>query len=101
MCDVPEVVILQIQAGGVGISLPWIHHVGNAAPDWNPFLEQQSIYRAFRVTTKHDVRVTSLYFERTIDLEIQKKQAMKLERSLEWTGDTVESISEYIRMPII
>lgn len=100
MQDVPEVVIIQIQAGGVGISLPWIHHVVNAAPDWNPFLEQQSIYRAYRVTTKHDVRVTSLYFERTIELDIHKKQSAKLSRAIEWTGDPIESISEYIRMPV-
>lgn len=101
MQDVPEVVIIQIQAGGVGISLPWIHHVVNAAPDWNPFLEKQSIYRAYRVTTKHDVRVTSLYFKQTIELAIQQRQTEKMNRSIEWTGDSIESISEYIRMPEI
>jgi SNF2 family DNA or RNA helicase len=101
MQDIPEVVIIQIQAGGVGISLPWIHHVVNAAPDWNPFLEKQSIYRAYRVTTKHDVRVTSLYFKQTIELAIQKRQTEKMKRSIEWTDDPIESISEYIRMPQI
>ena len=97
----PEVVILQIQAGGVGISLPWVHHVVNAAPDWNPFLEQQSIYRAYRVTTKHDVRVTSMYFRDTIEVSMQKRQTEKVEKGAAWVGDPIESISEYIRMPII
>lgn len=97
----PEVVILQIQAGGVGISLPWVHHVINAAPDWNPFLEQQSIYRAYRVTTKHDVTVTSMYFRDTIELDMQKRQADKMTAGAEWLGDPIESVSEYIRMPII
>jgi SNF2 family DNA or RNA helicase len=101
MQDVPEVVIIQIQAGGVGISLPWIHHVINTSPDWNPFLEKQSIFRAYRVTTKHDVRVTSLYLKQTIELAIQKRQTEKMKRSIEWTDDPIESISEYIRMPEI
>lgn len=95
----PEVVILQIQAGGVGISLPWIHHVVNAAPDWNPFLEQQSIYRAYRVTTKHDVRVTAMYFRDTIEVSMQERQKEKFTRGAEWVDDPIESISEYIRMP--
>ena len=69
--------------------------------DWNPFLEKQSIYRAYRVTTKHDVRVTSLYFKQTIELAIQQRQTEKMKRSIEWTGDPIESISEYIRMPEI
>ena len=94
-----EVVLLQIQAGGVGISLPWIHHVINAAPDWNPFLEKQSIYRAYRINTEHDVLVTSMYLRNTIEIAMQLRQKEKLERSVEWTNDSIESISEYIAMP--
>lgn len=97
----PEVVILQIQAGGVGISLPWIHHVINAAPDWNPYLEQQSIYRAYRVNTKHHVRVTSMYFKDTIELDMQKRQTEKLTKGIKWTDDPISSIEDYIRMPRI
>jgi SNF2 family DNA or RNA helicase len=99
--NTPEVVILQIQAGGVGISLPWVHHVVNAAPDWNPFLEQQSIYRAYRVNTKHDVRVTAMYFRDTIEVDMQKRQADKMMAGAEWVGDPFDSVSEYIRMPIM
>ena len=96
----PRVLLLQIAAGGVGLSLPWVHHVIHTSPDWNPFLEQQATFRALRATTPHDVRVTSLYFERTIDCTIQAKQAVKFEESLKWTGDLPQTISEFISMPV-
>ena len=96
----PRVLLLQIAAGGVGLSLPWVHHVVHTSPDWNPFLEQQATFRALRATTKHDVRVTSLYFRRTIDCTIQARQATKFEESLQWTGDAPKTISEFISMPV-
>lgn len=96
----PRVLLLQIVAGGVGLSLPWVDHVIHTSPDWNPFLEKQASYRALRATSTHDVRVTSMYFERTIDTHIQQKQAVKFEASLEWTGDSHRSITEFISMPV-
>ncbi|NBR61699.1 MAG: DEAD/DEAH box helicase [Actinobacteria bacterium] len=97
----PRVLLLQIKAGGVGLSLPWIHHVINTSPDWNPFMELQAIYRAYRITTRHDVQVTNLYFNKTIDTRIHDAQITKLEESLKWTGDIPESISAFISMPIV
>lgn len=91
----PSVVLLQIQAGGVGISLPWVHHVINTSPDWNPFLEQQAMYRAYRITTPHDVRVTQVYLQQTIDGHIHGLQREKLLRSLFWTGDDAETIEPF------
>jgi len=96
----PRVLLLQIVAGGVGLSLPWVDHVIHTSPDWNPFLEKQASYRALRATTTHDVRVTSMYFERTIDTHIQEKQSRKFEASLEWTGDSPTTIEEFISMPV-
>lgn len=95
----PTVLLLQIQAGGVGISLPWVHHVINAAPDWNPFLEKQSIYRAYRINTTHNVEVTSMYFRDTIDIRIQGRQREKLERGRVWMNDDESSISAFVGMP--
>lgn len=97
----PTVILLQIKAGGVGLSLPWVHHVINTSPDWNPFLELQAMYRAYRITTKHNVHVTNMYFRKTIDTEIQMKQTYKLARSLTWTGDNEDTISDFISMPIV
>jgi SNF2 family DNA or RNA helicase len=99
--DRPTVLLLQIQAGGVGISLPWVHHVINASPDWNPFLEQQSIYRAYRITTPHDVDVTSLYFRNTVDIHIQERQREKMEKGAAWLGDDPRSILPFVEMPAI
>jgi SNF2 family DNA or RNA helicase len=96
----PRVLLLQIVAGGVGLSLPWVDHVIHTSPDWNPFLEKQASYRALRATSTHDVRVTSMYFSRTIDTRIQERQASKFEQSLEWTGDAPKTIAEYISMPV-
>jgi SNF2 family DNA or RNA helicase len=96
----PRVLLLQIVAGGVGLSLPWVDHVIHTSPDWNPFLEKQASYRALRATSTHDVRVTSMYFSRTIDTHIQERQADKFEQSLEWTGDAPKTIAEYISMPV-
>ena len=97
--DKPTVIVLQIQAGGVGISLPWVHHVINAAPDWNPFLEKQAIYRAYRANTPHDVNVTAMYFKNTIEIDMQTRQAEKMKRAAEWLNDPLESISAYVSMP--
>jgi SNF2 family DNA or RNA helicase len=91
----PMVLLLQIQAGGVGLSLPWVHHVINASPDWNPFLEQQAMYRAYRINTKHDVHVTSLHFRETIEVHIHAKQVGKLERGAEWLGDNPDRIRPF------
>jgi SNF2 family DNA or RNA helicase len=88
----PSVVLLQIKAGGVGISLPWVHHVINTSPDWNPFLEKQAMYRAYRITTPHDVRVTQVYLNHTIDGHIHSLQREKMMRSLYWTGDEEDSV---------
>jgi SNF2 family DNA or RNA helicase len=96
----PRVLLLQIVAGGVGLSLPWVDHVIHTSPDWNPFLEKQASYRALRATSRHDVYVTSMYFARTIDTHIQERQASKFEQSLEWTGDAPKTIAEYISMPV-
>jgi len=96
----PRVLLLQIVAGGVGLSLPWVDHVIHTSPDWNPFLEKQASYRALRATSTHDVRVTSMYFSRTIDTQIQQRQAGKFEQSLEWTGDSHRTIAEFISMPV-
>lgn len=96
--SIPTVVLMQIQAGGVGISMPWIHHVINTSPDWNPFLERQAIYRAYRLTTKHDVHVTQIYLQLTIDGNIHTKQIQKLTRSLHWTGDTEPTIQDFLVM---
>ena len=95
----PSVILLQIQAGGVGISLPWVHHVINAAPDWNPFLEQQSMYRAYRINTQHDVDVTSMYFRDTIDVAIQARQKQKMERAIEWLDDHPDTIEQFVAKP--
>lgn len=97
----PTVVLLQIQAGGVGISLPWVHHVINTSPDWNPFLERQAIFRAYRLTTKHNVHVTQLYLRDTIDARIHTKQAQKLMRSLYWTGDSEASVQDFIEEQLL
>lgn len=100
MVGASRVLLLQIQAGGVGISLPWVHHVINTSPDWNPFLELQAVYRAYRINTSHDVKVTSMYFRDTVDIQIQNRQKEKFVKSLDWTGDAPESISEFINMPV-
>lgn len=97
----PVVLLLQIKAGGVGLSLPWVHHVINTSPDWNPFLELQAMYRAYRITTKHDVSVTNMYFKHTIDMRIQDQQTRKLVESLQWTGDAEYTITDFISMPIV
>lgn len=97
----PTVVLLQIQAGGVGISLPWVHHVINTSPDWNPFLERQAIFRAYRLTTKHNVHVTQMYLRDTIDKQIHTKQVQKLMRSLYWTGDSEASVEDFIEQELM
>ena len=55
--NLPEVLIIQINAGGVGINLQQFSEVYFTSADWNPSNEIQAICRAYRLGQKNTVTV--------------------------------------------
>lgn len=55
--NLPKVLIIQINAGGVGINLQQFSEVYFTSADWNPSNEIQAICRAYRLGQKNTVAV--------------------------------------------
>ena len=55
--NLPKVLIIQINAGGVGINLQQFSEVYFTSADWNPSNEIQAICRAYRIGQKNIVSV--------------------------------------------
>ena len=58
--DIPQVLIIQIAAGGVGLNLQRYSRVYLLSPDWNPCNEIQAIGRSHRLGQTHPVKVRRL-----------------------------------------
>ena len=52
-----DVLVIQIQAGGVGLNLQTFNQVYFSSPHWNPSLEDQAICRAYRLGQTKKVHV--------------------------------------------
>ena len=80
----PKVMLIQINAGGVGLNLQQFKHVFITSPNWNPSNEIQAVARAHRIGQKHPVHVHRfiLYDQKeeflTIDQYISDTQNKKL-----------------------
>lgn len=107
----PNVLLVQIKAGGVGLNLQEFTQIFITTPDWNPSNEIQAIARAHRMGQRRDVHVhrMSLHDNKgefdTIDERITSIQANKraLMASIlhedsaldvgEWDTSMIENIS--------
>jgi SNF2 family DNA or RNA helicase len=72
-----QALVIQIQAGGVGLNLQCATRVYITSPTWNPTHEIQAICRSHRLGQDHIVKCFRLIIEDTIEermLEIQNKK---------------------------
>lgn len=61
------VMIVQIQAGGVGLNLQCATRVYITAPEWNPVVELQAIARVYRLNQQHEVKCTRVIMSGTVE----------------------------------
>ena len=81
------VIVMQIQAGSVGLNLQEASRVYMMTPHWNATSEMQAMSRAHRVNTVHTVEVTRLVVLNTIEEYMHHKQQSKLEIAAELLDD--------------
>lgn len=85
----PEVMLLSLKAGGVGITLTAADHVLLLDPWWNPAVEAQAGDRAHRIGQKNSVLIQRLIAADTVEekiLELQNSKRALAEAILQ-TGD--------------
>ncbi|CAH1783191.1 unnamed protein product [Owenia fusiformis] len=74
----PEVMLVSLKAGGVGLNLVGGNNLFMMDLHWNPALEQQAGDRVYRVGQKHDVTIYRFICKGTIEEKIQELQKKKL-----------------------
>ncbi|MFZ4404445.1 MAG: DEAD/DEAH box helicase [Pseudobdellovibrionaceae bacterium] len=75
--DLPEVLLLTLKTGGVGLNLTKASVVFHIDPWWNPAVENQATDRAHRIGQKKTVQSYRLILKDTLEEKIQK---MKLDK---------------------
>jgi SNF2 family DNA or RNA helicase len=68
----PQVFILSLRAGGVGLNLTRANHVFHFDRWWNPAVENQATDRAYRIGQKRTVQVHKLICAGTLEENIDK-----------------------------
>ncbi len=81
------VIVMQIDAGGIGLNLQQASKVYIMSPHWNATSELQAIGRAHRNNTPHPVTVTRFVMQDSIEQYIHKTQQDKLATAAEVLGD--------------
>ncbi|KAG8223222.1 hypothetical protein J437_LFUL003573 [Ladona fulva] len=74
----PKVLLLSLQAGGVGLNLVGANHLLLVDLHWNPQLEAQACDRIYRVGQKKGVHIYRFVCKHTVEQKIQELQEKKL-----------------------
>lgn len=86
----PDLMLLSLKAGGVGLTLTAADHVFIVDPWWNPAVEDQAADRAYRIGQENPVLVHRLVAQDTIEeriLDLQRHKRSLLSGALgEGTG---------------
>ncbi|ODM98618.1 Transcription termination factor 2, partial [Orchesella cincta] len=77
--DRPQIVLLSLAAGGVGINLVGGNYVFFVEPHWNPQMELQAQDRCHRFGQTKDVFIRRYVSKKTIEARVMELQAMKLD----------------------
>jgi len=72
-----RLLLMTIQAGGVGLNLTVANRVIIFDPTWNPVLERQAMDRAFRLGQRIDVEVYRLLSKNSIEEKVNRHQNRK------------------------
>ncbi|XP_023338911.1 transcription termination factor 2 isoform X2 [Eurytemora carolleeae] len=74
----PQIMLLSLAAGGVGLNLVGANHLFLLDPHWNPQLESQACDRIYRVGQKREVKIHKFMVKDTVEVRILKLQENKL-----------------------
>lgn len=75
----PQVMLLSLAAGGVGLNLVGANHLFLLDMHWNPQLEAQACDRIYRVGQTREVSIHRFLCVDTVEARIQELQQKKLE----------------------
>lgn len=92
----PQVMLVSLCAGGVGLNLVGGNHLFLIDMHWNPALEDQACDRIYRVGQSKDVTIHRFVCEGTVEEKISTLQAKKKELAqnvLSGTGKTLTKLS--------
>uniref|UniRef100_A0A3B4UJ50 Transcription termination factor 2 n=1 Tax=Seriola dumerili TaxID=41447 RepID=A0A3B4UJ50_SERDU len=92
----PQVMLVSLCAGGVGLNLTGGNHLFLIDMHWNPALEDQACDRIYRVGQRKDVTIHRFVCEETVEQKISALQVKKKELAqnvLSGTGSTVTKLS--------
>lgn len=73
-----QVLLLSMNAGGVGINLTRANHLFLLEPHWNPYVESQVVDRIHRITQTKPVHVYKYVIPASVENKIQQVQEKKL-----------------------
>ena len=68
---------ISLKAGGLGLNLTGANYVIHLDPWWNPAIEQQATYRAYRIGQQQNVTVYHLIGQHTIEEKILRLHKTK------------------------
>merc|ERR1719492_555004 len=74
-----QVMLLSLQAGGVGLNLVGANHLFLLDMHWNPQQEAQACDRVYRVGQKREVTIHRFLTEETVESRILQLQTKKLD----------------------
>ncbi|XP_071337642.1 transcription termination factor 2 isoform X2 [Trachinotus anak] len=92
----PQVMLVSLCAGGVGLNLTGGNHLFLIDMHWNPALEDQACDRIYRVGQRKDVTIHRFVCEETVEEKISALQVKKKELAqnvLSGTGSTFTKLS--------
>ncbi|OJX38234.1 MAG: hypothetical protein BGO78_09450 [Chloroflexi bacterium 44-23] len=102
----PQVFILSLKAGGIGLNLTRANHVIHFDRWWNPAIEDQATDRAFRIGQNRNVQVHKFVcvgtLEEKIDEMIESKRGLAnlvIGGGESWIGDlSTEELQDLVRL---
>ncbi|XP_067322715.1 transcription termination factor 2 [Anolis sagrei] len=92
----PEVMLISLLAGGVGLNLVGGNHLFLLDMHWNPALEDQACDRIYRVGQRNDVTIHRFVCKRTVEEKIAELQTKKKElaqKVLSGKGDSFTKLT--------
>ncbi|XP_009083743.3 transcription termination factor 2 isoform X1 [Serinus canaria] len=92
----PQVMLVSLLAGGVGLNLTGGNHLFLLDMHWNPALEDQACDRIYRVGQKKDVVIHRFVCEGTVEekiLQLQKRKKGLAQQVLSGTGETFTKLT--------
>ncbi|XP_064266087.1 transcription termination factor 2 isoform X3 [Passer domesticus] len=92
----PQVMLVSLLAGGVGLNLTGGNHLFLLDMHWNPALEDQACDRIYRVGQKKDVVIHRFVCEGTVEekiLQLQKRKKGLAQHVLSGKGETFAKLT--------